>query len=328
MRADMTAWGPKAPALVGKLHGAVRDGAIVALDLTIRGFNGGEISSHPDSAGNLLAGQLTGRPNDKPRVEFAVYGKNSGAYAIPALHAASELVAPLVPMVSPLRTTHMRDPEGPGTTFIIESFIDELAALAHADPLAFRIAHLRDARAVGVLTHARDASEWSAGPAASKAVRAGIAHGRGVAFATRGDTMIATVAQVAVDTHTGAVTVTRLTCAHDCGSIVNPRSVRGTIEANLMQSMSRALFEEVTFSHDRVTSHDWVTYPVVRTPDVPKRVEVVLVDRPDLPPYGAGEPSSRPTAAAIGNAIYDATGIRVRTAPFTRARVKAALTMV
>jgi CO/xanthine dehydrogenase Mo-binding subunit len=118
----------------------VRDGAIVALDLTIRGFNGGEISSHPDSAGNLLAGQLTGRPNDKPRVEFAVYGKNSGAYDIAALHAASELVAPLAPMVSPLRTTHMRDPEGPGTTFIVESFIDELAALAHADPLAFRIA--------------------------------------------------------------------------------------------------------------------------------------------------------------------------------------------
>jgi CO/xanthine dehydrogenase Mo-binding subunit len=137
--------------------------------------------------------------------------------------------------------------------------------------------------------------------------------------------MVATIAEVAVDVASGKVHVTRLVCAHDCGTIVNPRSVRGTIEANLMQSMSRALYEEVRFEGGAVTSRDWATYPVVRTPDLPERVEVVLVEHHDIPPYGAGEPSSRPTAAAIANAIYDATGVRVRTAPFTSANVRAAL---
>lgn len=325
MRSDMTQWGPKAPAIVGRLRGAVRDGKIAALALTVRAFNGGEISSHPDSAGNFLGGQLAGHANTKPRVEYAVYGKNSAAYDIPALHADAELVAPLAPAISPLRTTHLRDPEGPGTTFIVESFIDELAARAGADPVAFRIAHLKDARAIGVLRRAAQTAGWQSGPAARSAARAGIAHGRGVAFATRGDTVVATIADVAVDVASGAVRVLGLVCAHDCGSIVNPRSLRGTIEANLMQSMSRALFEEVGFEGAAVTSRDWATYRVVRTPDLPQRVEVVLVEQPDLPPYGAGEPSSRPTAAAIGNAIFDATGARVRTAPFTPKHVLAAL---
>src|SRR5471032_2059124 len=132
----------------------------------------------------------------------------------------------------------------------------------------------------------------------------------------RGKTAVATAADVAVDTGTGKVRVTRLVCVHDCGFVVNPRSLRGTIEANLMQSMSRALFEEVTFAGGAVTSRDWATYPVLRTTDLPQRVDVVLVDQPNLPSYGAGEPSSRPTAAAIGNAIADATGVRMRRTPF------------
>jgi CO/xanthine dehydrogenase Mo-binding subunit len=152
-------------------------------------------------------------------------------------------------------------------------------------------------------------------------------NGRGVAFATRNNTVVATIAEVAVDTANGKVHVTRLVCAHDCGLIVNPRSLKGTIEANLMQSLSRTLFEEVRFDEHTVTSRDWATYPVVRTPDVPDRVDVVMIERKGLPPYGAGEPSSRPTAAAVANAIYDATGVRVRTAPMTPANVLAALRM-
>ncbi|MEA2720761.1 MAG: nicotinate dehydrogenase subunit, partial [Candidatus Eremiobacteraeota bacterium] len=284
-RSDATQWGPKAPAIVGRLRGAVRDGKIAALDATMRAFNGGEISSHPDSAGNFIGGQLAGHANTKPRTEYTVYGANSAAYAIPALHAVAELVAPLVPNRSPLRTTHMRDPEGPGTTFIIESFIDELAFKAGADPLAFRIAHLDDPRHVNVLRKAGAAAGWE--PRAQRRDKAaGIAHGRGIAFATRGKTVVATVAEAAVDTATGKVRVTRLTCVHDCGFIVNPRSLRGTIEANLMQSMSRALFEEVRFDASTVLSRDWASYPVLRTPDLPDRVDVVLVEHADLPSYG------------------------------------------
>jgi CO/xanthine dehydrogenase Mo-binding subunit len=325
MRRDMTELGPKAPAIVGRLRGAVREGAIASLDVTLRAFNGGEISSRPDSAGNFLAGQLAGHANDKPRTEYAVYGKNSASYAIPALRAVAELVAPLAPAVSPLRTTHLRDPEGPGTTFMIESFVDELAARAGADPVAFRIAHLRNDRAIAVLRAASDTAGWETGVAARKAARTGTARGRGVAFASRGDTMVATIADVSVDVATGTVAVTRLVCAHDCGMIVNPRSLRGTVEANLMQSMSRSLYETVTFDGGAVTSRDWASYPIVRTPDLPARVDVVLLDRPELPSYGAGEPSSRPTAAAIANAIFDATGARVRDAPFRPATVAAAL---
>jgi CO/xanthine dehydrogenase Mo-binding subunit len=324
-RADATQWGPKAPAIVAHLRGAVRDGRISALDVTVRSFNGGEISSHPDSAGNFIGGQLAGHANDKPRVEYAVYGKNSAAYRIPAVHAVAEIVPPLLPAGSPLRTTHMRDPEGPGTTFAIESFVDELAAKAAADPIAFRIAHLDDPRAAGVLRAVAAAAQWAPAPRAARRP-AGIAHGRGVAFATRGRTVVATVADVAVDVASGAVRVTRLVCAHDCGFIVNPRSLRGTVEANLMQSLSRALFEEVAFDRTTVTSRDWATYPVLRTPDVPERVDVVLIEHDaDVPSSGAGEPSSRPTAAAIANAIFDATGARVRRAPFTPANVLAAL---
>jgi CO/xanthine dehydrogenase Mo-binding subunit len=327
MRHDMTQWGPKAPAIVGFARGALRDGSIAALDLTLRAFNGGEISSHPDNAGNFLAGQLTERAN-KPRTEYASYGKNSAAYVIPAVRAVAELVAPLAAAASPLRTTHLRDPEGPGTTFVVESFVDELAHYAVADALAFRIQHLTDPRAIAVLRGVAEASAWQTRASASAIGSGATLRGRGVAFATRGEsrgaTIVATVAEVAVEVATGKVRVTRLTCAHDCGSIVNPRSLRGTIEANLMQSLSRTLYEQVAFEGSSVTSRDWTSYPVLRTPDVPDRVDVVLLDRPDLPPYGAGEPSSRPTAAAVANAVFDATGVRVRTAPLTPRNVLAA----
>jgi CO/xanthine dehydrogenase Mo-binding subunit len=327
MRSDMTQWGPKGPAIVARARGAVRGGAIAGLDLTVRSFNGNEIASHPDTPGNFIGAQQAGHPNDEPGIEYAVYGKESGAYEIPALHAVADVIAPLAPTVSPLRTTHLRDPEGPGTTFVVESFVDELAAKAKADPIAFRIAHLKDERHKNALRVAAKTANWEARAAAAHARTTGVVNGRGVAFATRNNTVVATIAEVAVDTANGKVHVTRLVCAHDCGLIVNPRSLKGTIEANLMQSLSRTLFEEVRFDEHTVTSRDWATYPVVRTPDVPDRVDVVMIERKGLPPYGAGEPSSRPTAAAVANAIYDATGVRVRTAPMTPANVLAALRM-
>ena len=128
-----------------------------------------------------------------------------------------------------------------------------------------------------------------------------------------------------MDRATGVVRVTRFVCAHDCGLIVNPAALERTIQANLVQSMSRAIKEEVAFDRTAVTSVDWRTYPVARASDIPPVVDVVLVNHPELPPGGAGEPSSRATAAAIANAIFDATGVRLRRVPFTPARVKAAL---
>jgi nicotinate dehydrogenase subunit B len=119
--------------------------------------------------------------------------------------------------------------------------------------------------------------------------------------------------------------VKRFVCAHDCGLIINPDALRSTIAANLVQSLSRTLLEEVMFDRSNVTSVDWKTYPVARASDIPSRVDIVLINRPEMPSMGAGEPSTRPTAAAIANAVFDATGARVRTAPLTPARVKAAV---
>jgi CO/xanthine dehydrogenase Mo-binding subunit len=137
--------------------------------------------------------------------------------------------------------------------------------------------------------------------------------------------VLATVAEIEVNLSTGEVRVTRLVIAHDCGLIINPDGLRGTIEANLIQSTSRALKEEVRFDRSGVTSVDWHTYPVLMAPEAPDAIEIVLINHRDLPPYGAGEPASVATAPAIANAIFDATGARVRTVPFTPERVKAAL---
>ncbi len=119
--------------------------------------------------------------------------------------------------------------------------------------------------------------------------------------------------------------MTRFVCAHDCGLIINPEAIRTTVAANLIQSMSRTLHEEVMFDRNNVTSVDWRSYPVSRASEIPAQMDIVLINHPEIPSTGAGEPSTRPTPAAIANAVFDATGVRVRQAPLTPARVKAAL---
>jgi CO/xanthine dehydrogenase Mo-binding subunit len=327
MRADNTQWGNKAPAMSGKLRGNVQDGTITALDVTLRQFDGNEIFSQPNGPGGFIAGQMAGFPNEGGTVEYGQYGGTSAKYEIANLRSTAEIIPPFTKANSPLRNAHMRDPEGPATTFIIESFIDELAAHAGADPIAFRIKHLKAPRQIAALQQVAAAANWDARPSATLGRRSagGELIGRGVAFCTRGDSIVATVAEVAVNPKTGNVRVRRIICAHDCGFIVNPKSLQGTIEANLIQSISRTLFEEVTFDDHTVTSVDWRTYPIAHMADVPDEVKVVMINQPALPPAGAGEPSSRPTAAAIANAVFDATGARVRTAPLTPKNVLAAL---
>jgi nicotinate dehydrogenase subunit B len=327
MRADNTQWGTKAPAIAGRLRANVKDGSIVALDATLRQFNGAEILALPTQAQSFLAGQMAGFANNDVAYEFGQYGNASAKYEIPNVRGTAELLAPFASANSPLRTAHMRDPEGPGTTFIVESFIDELAAHAGMDAIAFRVKHLKDARQLETLQAAAKAAAWETRPSAS-AKRTGAGGeliGRGVGFASRAETIVATVAEVGVNPKTGAVRVRRIVCAQDCGFIVNPKSLQGTVEANVIQSLSRAMSEEVTFDSQNVTSRDWVTYPVARMRDVPDEVTIVMIDRPSIAPSGAGEASSRTTAAAIANAIFDATGARVRTAPLTPKNVLAAM---
>ncbi len=327
MRSDMTAWGTKGPAVACDLSaGLDAQGEVTSLQFTSYAFSGGEVNFQPATAGNYLGAQLSGIPNTGGVNEFARWGAETAPYKFQNLHAAAHVVPSFFDTTSPLRCTHLRDPEGPATSFATESFMDELAAAAGADPVDFRIKYLSEPRTKAVLAAAAEKAGWDKRPSPKKSPACGdIATGRGIGLSTRNGTYVGTVAEVEVNRRTGEVRVTRFVCAHDCGLIINPDALRSTIAANLMQSLSRATKEEVTFDHNNVTSTDWVTYPVVRASDVPSQVDIVLLNHPELPPNGAGEPSSRATAAAIANAIFDATGARVRQAPLTPARVKAAL---
>ncbi len=330
MREDMTAWGTKGPAVLCDLAAALdAQGEATAVQFTSRAFSGGETHFRPGDAGNYLAAQLTGIPNTSGVDEFAQWGIESPPYIFQNVLAMAHVIPAFHDSASPLRTTHLRDPEGPATSFAVESFMDEIAAAAGADPIAFRLKHLDEPRAKAVLAAAAQKAGWDARPSPKKSAAAGdIVTGRGVGLSTRNGTYVWTVAEVQVNRKTGAVRVTRFVCAHDCGLIINPEALRTTIEANLIQSLGRSLKEEVTFDRSKVTSVDWITYPVARASDVPDRVEVVLINHPELPSSGAGEPSSRATAAAIANAIFDATGARVRQAPLTPERVKSALEII
>ena len=328
-REDMTAWGTKGPAVACEMSAAFdARGDVSAFQFTSRAFSGGQVSFLPATAGNFLGAQLTGIPNTSGVDEFAQWGEECVAYAFPNVHADAHVVPAFLDVESPLRTTHLRDPEGPATTFATESFVDEMAVAAGADPVEFRLKYLDDERLTAALKKAAEKFGWDRRPSPKDAGASEIATGRGVAVALRGGTRVATVAEAEVNRRTGVVHVKRFVCVHDCGLIVNPEALAGTVAANLIQSLSRSLKEEVTFDGSHVTSVDWNTYPIARASDVPDQVDITLINHPEIPPSGAGEPSSRPTAAAINNAIFDATGARLRQGPLTPSRIKAALAAV
>ena len=149
--------------------------------------------------------------------------------------------------------------------------------------------------------------------------------GQGIGYATRQGTIVATVAEVEIDPKSGRLWARKFTVAYDCGLIVNPALLKKTIEGNIVMATSRALFEEVKFDSRNVTSLDWASYPILETPDVPEAIDIVLIDRPESPSTGAGEPSTRQVAPAIANAIFDATGKRLRRLPFTPERIRSLL---
>lgn len=329
MRGDLTGWGPKGPATVFDLKaGLDASGAISGAQFTSRSFSGGEIHFIPTSQSNFIAAQLMGTPNTSGFDEFAEWGSpggNAAPYAIADLQSTAHVIPSLAPTPSPLAGTHIRDPNGPSTSFAVESFMDELAAAAQTDPLQFRLKHLADERAKAVLSAAAEKYGWEARVSPRTGRTGNVLTGRGIALGIRGGTYVGNLAEVEVDRRTGRVRVTRYVVAHDCGLIINPLGLTRTLEANVVQTLSRTLREEVRFSRRAVTSVDWATYPISRLSDVPPVIDVVLINRPGVAATGAGEPASRALAAAVGNAVFDATGVRLREVPFTPERVKAAL---
>jgi CO/xanthine dehydrogenase Mo-binding subunit len=338
MRDEETAWDTKGPAFVVKIRGGLdADGRLVAYEYKARSCDYNHVGyNEPDT---VLIAQLMGSRRSRPAAGSSA--SPSEMYAIPNRRMTGEVVALPLIWETPLRTGNLRDPNGPQSTFAAESFIDELAAAAKADPVEFRMRMLRGsttddagfrrARSIAVLKAAAEAYGWDARPSPKPLSKGGILTGRGIAYSFRGQTIVAQIAEVEVNRQTGHVRVKRLVCAHDCGLVVNPQSLKRTVECAMLHGLSRAIHEEVRFDTEKVLSVDWVSHPTLRHMDVPERIDVVLVNgdpnpsRPDLPPYGAGEAALKPMIAAVANAIHDATGVRLRRAPFRDARVLAAL---
>lgn len=226
---------------------------------------------------------------------------------------------------APLRTAPIRSPGKPANCFAVESFADELAAAAGIDPVQFRLRGLKDPRAIEVVKRTADMLKWQPRPSPSPEANAPVARGRGVAFVhyKHNETYVGMGMEVAVERASGKIKVERIVCAHDCGQIINPDGVRSQVEGSILQTLSRVLMEEVNFDRSRVASVDWGSYPILRFSEAPA-IEIDLVDRPTEPPLGAGEAACAAVGAALANAVFDATGTRLRTIPFTPDRVKTA----
>ena len=309
-REDEHGWDPNGPPQLLALEGALgADGRIAAWRSQMW---------LPKATANLpnipLLGPEAAGIHQAPGISTGLISQNGDpSYDVPNVEVLVHWLAQ-----SPLRPSNIRAPGKIGNSFAVESFVDELAAKAGRDPLAFRLDGLSDPRGVEVVKRAAALLEWQAPQQPGRGL--GIAY---VHYKQR-ETYVAIAMEAEVDRGSGAIRVHRVACAHDCGLAINPDTVRAQIEGNILQTLSRTLFEEVTFDRSRVTSVDWASYPILKFPDAPE-VIVDLVNRPELPPVGAGEAATAPVAAALANAIFDATGARLRRVPITPERVKEAL---
>jgi nicotinate dehydrogenase subunit B len=316
-REDEFVWEPKSPAMVMEVHGGLdAQGNVVAWDYHV--WSPSHVA-RARLAGQLVTAQLlSGQPAPQSRFSFGAERNAPTNYAFPVQRVTVHYLRN-----SLLRASSFRSLGGSENTFANESFMDELAAAAGVDPLEYRLRYLADQRERAVLNAAAEKARWEPRPSPGRDA-ADPAEGRGVAFARyeNDQAIVACVAEVQVERISGIVRVTRIIVAHDCGLIINPDGVKNQIEGNVIQSLSRALKEEVQFDELHITSVDWRTYPILTFSEVPA-VDIVLINRPDQPAVGAGEPSTVTTAAAVANAIFDATGIRLRQIPFTPERVRA-----
>ena len=315
MRDDEFAWEPYGPAMVMKVKASLADGKVADWAYDVWSTTHG---TRPGGGGgnNLLASWYLAQP----RTPSPGWGGGAARNAAPLYAFAGERVTNHFVAAAPLRVSSLRSLGAYANVFAIESFMDELAAAAGADPVEFRLAHLKDKRARAVIEAAAKAAGWKASDKGD-----GI-RGRGLGFARykNAAAYVAVVARVSLNRDSGIMRTERVQAAVDAGQIVNPDGLKNQIEGGVIQAASWTLHEEVRFDRHGIVSRDWLGYPILTMPEVPK-VQTVLLDRPDLPSLGVGEAAMGPAAAAIANAFAHATGKRMRDLPFTPARVKAAL---
>ena len=321
MREDEFGWEPYGSAMVMKMRGRLDEsGGIVDWQH--------EVWSHPHSTrpastsgGNVLAGWHIANP--VPQGVPANSPQPSGAAdrnAVPLYDFPSQKVLLHYVTDMPIRTSALRGLGAYANVFALESFMDELAAAAGADPVEFRLRHMKDPRARAVIETCAEKAGWKPGQKGDGT------HGRGIAFAKYKNlaSYCAVIMDVAVDRRTGRIGLTRAVSAVDAGLIINPNGVMNQIEGGIIQSASWTLKEQVGYDRSRITMRSWADYPILTFPEVPA-IEVHLINRPEERPLGSGEGSQGPTGAAIANAVANATGARIRDLPFSPQRVKAAL---
>jgi nicotinate dehydrogenase subunit B len=307
------AWEPKGAAQLMDVNGGLNaDGSVAAYDFSTR---------YPSNSAPTLALLLTGRV--APSAEISQMGDRT---AIPPYdYEHMRVVANDMPPI--VRAAWLRGVSALPNTFAHESYIDELATEAGVDPIEYRLRYLKDRRAIDLVNAVAERAGWSPRPVREDK-QGDVVSGRGFAYALYvhskfpgyGAAWSAWIADVAVNKKTGDVSVTRVVAGQDCGLMINPDGVRHQIEGNVIQSTSRALMEEVVFDRTSVATREWGAYPIIRFPDLPK-IDVLMLPRQDQPPLGVGESASVPSAAAIANAIFDATGVRFREPPFTAERI-------
>lgn len=320
MREQEHAWEPFGPAMVVKVKASLdANGSIADWDY---GVWSNTHSTRPGPPGALLAARDLASPFPQPPPKPIPMPEGGGdRNSIPLYQLPSARVIYHFLPTMPVRVSALRALGAHMNVFAIESFMDELAAAAGADPVAFRLKHLGDARAREVISTTADRFGWAQRP------RQTPGRGYGFAFARYKNlaAYCAVACEVEVERHTGRARMVRAVASVDAGQVVNPDGLTNQIEGAILQSMSWTLFESVTFDSTRITSIDWATYPALRFSAVPDTMEVHIINRPGAPFLGAGEAGQGPSAAALGNAIADAAGQRLRDLPLSRERIRAAL---
>jgi CO/xanthine dehydrogenase Mo-binding subunit len=318
-RADEHGWDPKGPPTLVDLRAAL-DGAgnVTAWE--------SEFFIPQQTPGGfhvpLIAATLAGMPIDDHIAPGNIFQNSNIPYRFPNIKAVCRRLES-----TPFTPSWIRTPGRMQNTYANECFMDELATAAGADPIDFRLKYIdpADARGREVLSRVATLGKWDKRPSPKGGQAADTVAGRGVSYCKYelARTYVAAVAEVEVNRSTGDIRCTRFYVAHDCGQIINPDGLRNQIEGNVIQTMSRTLKEELKFDRSMVTSLDWATYPILTFPEIPEIV-MDLIDRPTSPPWGAGEPAAAVVPSAISNAVFDATGMRLRSVPYTPEKVKAA----
>jgi nicotinate dehydrogenase subunit B len=313
------AWEPKGTAQLMDVNGGLNaDGSVAAYDFATR---------YPSNGAPTLALLLTGMIPAVPDIFHMGDRTAIPPYDYNAMRVVAHDMPPIV------RASWLRGVSALPNSFAHESYIDELATEAGVDPIEYRLRYLKDSRAVDLVNAVAKRADWTPRPVWKEPAAEGdIVRGRGFAYALYvhskfpgyGAAWSAWIADVAVNKTTGDVSVTRVVAGQDSGLMINPDGVRHQIHGNVIQSTGRALMEEVSFDRNSVTSREWGAYPIIKFPDIPK-IDVLMLPRQDQPPLGVGESASVPSAAAIANAIFDATGVRFRELPFTPERILAGL---